>query len=519
MNVEPFAKEILSKALHYLDQILLQDSSQTFSTEEEENLFINQVYFDKFIKIFDEIEQYQHRPVILNSEQFSITQYYDWLYSDQSQKIRTFTSNNTAAGTAIRLRNRKFDCKNILTHMLEVVTAQISQLNKLKLQIDCSHALQNFSILFQLYRCFLMRAYIYVDLDRVEAKQDLLKIIQKFSKPELIEGDQKIYVEESEEEDELLLMADSLQSTPQVVMEDEIAHKVSSSEYSVQMKDVRFLTILESLDSEERTKLAVNLKRVEKMRRILLCLAYYKLAPMDPTKQEKNYDRSVAYFEPFSSAYNNIGVYHKRDKQYKLAMENFNKAIAYNPKNADSYFNRASIENEHIVNFAGAYNDFQKTIELKPDFQNAWLSFASLLYFCGRVPESYVALNKTVHIHYKPMLKDAQEKKKYLIEKKKCKPESVECLPVNLVQLSSHQPWIIPMFKRSIFFKNVLGEQYISKKDCLTANEYYFASQSEDMTELNVNSVRRNWKNRNRIPYLTFVEYIIAEEDYDSLIL
>ncbi len=75
------------------------------------------------------------------------------------------------------------------------------------------------------------------------------------------------------------------------------------------------------------------------------------------------------------------------------------------------------------------------------------------------------------------------------------------------------------MFKRAIFFKNVLGEQYISKKDCLTANEYYFAQQAEDMTSLNVSSIKRNYRNKNRIPYLTFVDYIIADEDYDSLIL
>lgn len=58
-------------------------------------------------------------------------------------------------------------------------------------------------------------------------------------------------------------------------------------------------------------------------------------------------------------------------KQYKLAIENFTKAIKINPQYAEAYSRRASIVQDYDTD--GAMDDYNKAIEIEPKYAVTYL--------------------------------------------------------------------------------------------------------------------------------------------------
>ena len=52
-------------------------------------------------------------------------------------------------------------------------------------------------------------------------------------------------------------------------------------------------------------------------------------------------------------------------KDYNSAIENYSKAIEFNPSLTNAYYNRGTIKN-YLKNFRGAIEDYSKAIELNP---------------------------------------------------------------------------------------------------------------------------------------------------------
>jgi len=59
------------------------------------------------------------------------------------------------------------------------------------------------------------------------------------------------------------------------------------------------------------------------------------------------------------------------NKNYKGALEDFDKAVELDPYGPDIY-NYRGIAKLHLEDFAGALMDFNKTIELQPDYAEAY---------------------------------------------------------------------------------------------------------------------------------------------------
>jgi len=77
-----------------------------------------------------------------------------------------------------------------------------------------------------------------------------------------------------------------------------------------------------------------------------------------------NSSASEADIEKIHLFYNINGVNNADNGKYDEALEFFNKAIKINPKDAVSYFNRASVK-MHLGDIKGARLDFKKAEKFK----------------------------------------------------------------------------------------------------------------------------------------------------------
>ncbi|MGB3626029.1 MAG: tetratricopeptide repeat protein [Henriciella sp.] len=85
----------------------------------------------------------------------------------------------------------------------------------------------------------------------------------------------------------------------------------------------------------------------------------------------EDYSRAVAIVPDLGAAYLNEGAAHIYQKDFDSALQPLNRAIELESTDIfAAYYNRA-IARENTGDVAGAYYDFQKALELKPDWDLA----------------------------------------------------------------------------------------------------------------------------------------------------
>ena len=72
-----------------------------------------------------------------------------------------------------------------------------------------------------------------------------------------------------------------------------------------------------------------------------------------------------------ATEYYNRGVEKSDLKDYTGAISDYNKAIELNPDFASAYYNRGFAK-DHLKNYNGAITDYNKAIQLNPDYAGAY---------------------------------------------------------------------------------------------------------------------------------------------------
>ena len=82
----------------------------------------------------------------------------------------------------------------------------------------------------------------------------------------------------------------------------------------------------------------------------------------------KDFDEAEEIKPDLAEAPLNRGALLIRQRQYAEAVEQINKGLTLGPRQPErSYFNRA-LAKEGLRDYAGAYRDFQRALEIKPDW-------------------------------------------------------------------------------------------------------------------------------------------------------
>lgn len=98
-----------------------------------------------------------------------------------------------------------------------------------------------------------------------------------------------------------------------------------------------------------------------------------------------------------STAYNNRGNVYYNAARWDLALADFNKSIALNPKYPNSYSNRGSV-NIYLGKFQESLADNEKAISINPNFAEAWLGKGVALYNLNRQTEAIECYNKAISL-------------------------------------------------------------------------------------------------------------------------
>src|SRR5690348_6123676 len=75
--------------------------------------------------------------------------------------------------------------------------------------------------------------------------------------------------------------------------------------------------------------------------------------------------------EKLAIAYRNRGIYHRIKSEYDLAFQDYDSAIALNPKFADA-FNSKGVTHFYLGDYDHAAQDYSKAIELDPNYAIAY---------------------------------------------------------------------------------------------------------------------------------------------------
>ena len=87
----------------------------------------------------------------------------------------------------------------------------------------------------------------------------------------------------------------------------------------------------------------------------------------------EDYNGAIALNPKFDMAYNNRGVAYADKGQYDRAIEDYNRAIEINPKFADAYYNRG---NAYVKKgqYDRAIEDYNRAIEINPKYADAYMN-------------------------------------------------------------------------------------------------------------------------------------------------
>ncbi|MCB9771758.1 MAG: tetratricopeptide repeat protein [Candidatus Omnitrophica bacterium] len=105
----------------------------------------------------------------------------------------------------------------------------------------------------------------------------------------------------------------------------------------------------------------------------------------------------IKYYPDNAMAYGNRGEAYKDARQYQLALNDFNKSIAVDPKYAESYNSRGQLYGMSGKTDA-ALNDFLKAIELKPNFDEAYNNLGIVFLMNNDLEKASESFNKALEI-------------------------------------------------------------------------------------------------------------------------
>lgn len=110
----------------------------------------------------------------------------------------------------------------------------------------------------------------------------------------------------------------------------------------------------------------------------------------------KNYNNAISLRPSLKDVYYNRGIAKQVLKDFKEAIEDFDKAIEINASNIiDAYTQRAKIKHQVLKDKAGALEDFNKAIELSPKDDNLYFSRAIVLDDYDAIQD----LNKAIELN------------------------------------------------------------------------------------------------------------------------
>jgi len=120
-------------------------------------------------------------------------------------------------------------------------------------------------------------------------------------------------------------------------------------------------------------------------------LGYYYKGDHDLAILE--FTKAIAINPRFAMAYNNRGWEYLRKDEYDLAISDFNKSIEIKPNDAGAYLNRAaaySKKGQHDL----AISDFNKSIEINPNNARAYSDRGLACYQKGEYDKAWEDIHK-----------------------------------------------------------------------------------------------------------------------------
>ena len=111
-------------------------------------------------------------------------------------------------------------------------------------------------------------------------------------------------------------------------------------------------------------------------------------------------------FKDIPLIYNILGMVQIRLNIFEDSIQNFNRAIELDPNYVEAYNNLGSVMN-HLGRFEEAISNYNKAIKLKPEYANAYNNLAGALNDLGRFEDAIKNYNKVIEIN--PNFDEAKE--------------------------------------------------------------------------------------------------------------
>jgi tetratricopeptide (TPR) repeat protein/S1-C subfamily serine protease len=118
----------------------------------------------------------------------------------------------------------------------------------------------------------------------------------------------------------------------------------------------------------------------------------------------KRYDEGLAAITkainlaPRAAWYVNRGILYRRQQKYKLALDDYNKAIELNPNFAMAYNNRGLLYSDQ-QKYDLALSDYDKAIEINPNYANAYSNRGGLYYNQQKYELAISDINKAIELN------------------------------------------------------------------------------------------------------------------------
>ena len=120
--------------------------------------------------------------------------------------------------------------------------------------------------------------------------------------------------------------------------------------------------------------------------------------------QLKRYDEGLAAITrainlaPRAAWYSNRGVLYQDQQKYKLALDDYNKAIELNPNHANAYVNRGVLYKD-LQKYDLALSDYSKAIDINPNDANAYYNRGNLYYNQQKYELALSDYNKAIELN------------------------------------------------------------------------------------------------------------------------
>ncbi len=109
----------------------------------------------------------------------------------------------------------------------------------------------------------------------------------------------------------------------------------------------------------------------------------------------QDYDRAIAYNPCYADAWNNRSVEYLTGGDYETALQACNRAIALNPSLAEAYDNRGNILS-YKEDYAGAIDNYNRALSLKPSLAEAYLNRGNAYGARGDYPQAITDFTRAI---------------------------------------------------------------------------------------------------------------------------